>query len=207
MKTFSKWLEDLQEKIPKVLWITGMGSTGEPPRQLAQLGYDVKAIGTTTNRYAAYLGRFKRYQPLSSILGHSGGPIVRSHLKTNVEKHDDEMMESDFIPDIVVGTSQGGAIAMQVAKRYPNAKFVLGAPAWKIFGANPSNLPEDTIIIHGSQDIIVPVADSKELANKYGFELRVFNFKHQIPIQYIRTAIDDQLAKLGEFKAHLILTR
>lgn len=197
MRTFLRWLEENHgRKIPKILWITGMGSTGTSPRQLASMGYDVKSVGTTTNRYAAYLGRFSRYQPISLFSGHVSS-VIKSHLDMNVKKHDEEMMGSNFKPDVVVGTSQGGAIAMQIAKQYPNAKFVLGAPAWKIFGANPMNLPPDTIIIHGKNDILVPIDDSIELADKYGYDLEIYDFKHQIPLAVIKQAVDKQLDNLS----------
>lgn len=193
MRTFLRWLEENHgRKIPKILWITGMGSTGTSPRQLASMGYDVKFVGTTTNRYAAYLGRFSRYQPISLFSGHVSS-VIKSHLDMNVKKHDEEMMVSNFKPDVVIGTSQGGAIAMQIAKQYPNAKFVLVAPAWKIFGANPANLPSDTIIIHGRKDIIVPIEDSLELAKKYGLNIKIYDFKHQIPLSVIKQFVDEQL--------------
>lgn len=195
---FKMWIENVETKLnPKVLWITGMGSTGLAPKQLASMGYEVKSIGTTTNRYAAYLGRFKRYPSISRIFGGSADRIVDDHLKKNVEKHDREIAEEPFVPDVVVGTSQGGAVAIQVAGQYPEAKFVLGAPAWKIFNANPSRLPQDTIIIHGNRDFTVPLEDSKHVSDKFNFNLRVYDMGHTIPLEFIKNAVDDQLSKKG----------
>lgn len=205
MKTFYEWLElkleEEQEQIenaPKVLWITGMNSTGSSPKRLAAIGYEVKHVGTTTNRYAAYLGRFKRYSILKSIIGRSADKLGQQHINANVKKHALEMKQGDaFVPDIVVGSSQGGAIVMQIAYKYPQAKFVLAAPAWKIFGATYKYLPKDTIILHGTKDLIVPMADSQELES-LGFKVRYFkNIGHSIPLTYVQFAIEHHLNKLG----------
>lgn len=200
MKNFYEWMNsktkrlvEAEDRPPRVLWITGMGSRGMGPRELAAMGYDVKQIGTTTNRFAAYLGRFKRY----GVFPHRADQLGAAHMAANISKHDMEMKDMEFIPDVVVGTSQGGAVVMHISHNYPMSKFVLGAPAWKIFGGDPSELPKDTIIIHGERDITVPVDDSIELQDKYGFELRTFRFGHTIPTKYIKDAIDTQLAKIG----------
>jgi len=200
MKSFYDWmhsktkrLTEAQDRPPRVLWITGMGSRGQGPRELAEMGYDVKQIGTTTNRFAAYLGRFKRY----GVMPQRADQLGAAHLATNVAKHNKEMSDEDFMPDVIVGTSQGGAVVMQVAHNYPYSKFVLGAPAWKVFGADPSDLPKDTIVIHGTRDIVVPAADSFELSKAFGFELQTYRINHTIPTKIIKDAIDKQLAKIG----------
>lgn len=195
---FSEWLsfyENATEAAPKVLWITGMGSTGEGPKWLAAQGYDVEHIGTTTNRYAAYLGRFKRYPVLGNMIGGMANRFGQSHLTANMQKHDKEKV-GFFQPDVIVGSSQGGAIAMQVAHKYPQAKFVLIAPAWRIFGADPSHLPSDTIIIQGKKDIQVPAIDSKMLSDRYGFRVVYTNDGHKIPKEVIKNYVDSQLKQI-----------
>jgi predicted esterase len=107
------------------------------------------------------------------------------------------MEDSDFLPDVVVGTSQGGALVMQVAHNYPHSKFVLGAPAWQIFGADPSGLPKDTIVIQGMKDRQVLPRSSFELKDRFDFELRTYNFGHTIPTNVIKDAVDTQLKRLG----------
>lgn len=205
MKTFYEWLElkleqeqEQIEKAPKVLWITGMNSTGSSPKRLALMGYEVKHVGTTTNRYAAYLGRFKRYPLLKSIIGKSADKLGQQHINANVKKHalETEYDKNVFTPDVVVGSSQGGAIVMQIAYKYPKAKFVLAAPAWKIFGATYKYLPKDTIILHGTKDLVVPVTDSEELES-LGFEVYYLKSGHSVPLHNVKSAIDMQLNSLG----------
>ena len=204
MQNFYEWLNNkrrrfVEEQIvpPKVLWITGMGSTGVGARELAAMGYDVKQVGTTTNRYAAYLGWLNQFQPVHAFFGKTAKDLGQSHLQKNVSKHDKEMGETDFTPDVVVGTSQGGALVMQVAHNYPHSKFVLGAPAWQIFGADPSGMPRDTIVIQGMKDRQVLPKSSFELKDRFGYELRTYNFGHTIPTDVIKDAVDTQLKRLG----------
>ena len=191
---FKKWFEE-KERPPRVLWFTGMNSSGSKPKNLAAMGYEVKSIGTTNHYFAAYLGRIKRYQPFQMIRK-AADTWGTQHMQDNISKHDEEI--KDFVPDVVVGTSQGGAVAMKLGNRYPKAKFVLGCPAWKIFNSKPENLPHDTIIIHGKKDITVPAQDSVELADTYGFRLVTYsNIGHGIPLPIIKLGIDRQLNSLG----------
>jgi hypothetical protein len=211
--TFAEWLIESKPgftfldpstppEAPNILWITGMNSQGWSARELAIRGYNVKQVGTTNNYFAAGLGRIKRYPILNTLIGKTADSLGSAHMASNAQKHDSEMKGTNFVPDVVIGASQGGAVAMQVAHEYPNTKFVLIAPAWKIFNSNPQDLPKDTIVLQGGKDIQVPPQDSEEL-KKYGF--KVFFLKdegHQIPVEYIQKAVDAQLMKTRA--AHLI---
>jgi hypothetical protein len=66
----------------------------------------------------------------------------------------------DEQPDVIVGSSRGGAVGMSVDPR--GARLVLVAPAWKNYGVPPS-VPSDTIVIHSPADDIIPFEDSREL--------------------------------------------
>jgi predicted esterase len=177
------------KKIPNILYITGMNSSGIKPKILATMGYNVKTLSTTSNVMTATLGRFKRY--IAAFEKQING-LGQQFIQENIAKHDREIQ--GFVPDVVVGTSQGGAVAMKLGSRYPKAKFVLNAPAWKIFNAIPENLPSDTIVLQGKKDMLVPFQDSMELKEKYGFNVRIFDdLDHQIPFPLVKMAIDKQL--------------
>ena len=180
---------------PKVLWITGMASTGDGPKFLNNMGYDCKAISTLTSRKAAYIGRFERYAWAKMFLQKKAEKLGKAHMAANVEKHNKEIDE--FEPDVIVGTSQGGAVVMEIIDQHPNAKVVLGNPAWKIFHADPSKLPHDTIVIAGKKDWTVPYDDSVELAEKYGLELISFDGGHSVPWAEIVKQVNRQLVRLG----------
>jgi len=63
-------------------------------------------------------------------------------------------------PDVVVGSSRGGALAMNLdAGATP---LVLLCPAWKRWGRARTVKP-GTVILHSEADDVVPIADSREL--------------------------------------------
>ena len=66
-------------------------------------------------------------------------------------------------PDVVVGSSRGGAVAM--ALRPTAARLVLIAPAWRHFGVEP-RLEGSPTILHSEQDEIIPIEDSRELLRR-----------------------------------------
>ncbi len=58
-------------------------------------------------------------------------------------------------PDVVVGSSRGGAVAMNL--RSGHARMVLLCPAWKKWGA-AATLKPGTIILHSRGDDVIPFA-------------------------------------------------
>ena len=68
-------------------------------------------------------------------------------------------------PDVVVGSSRGGAVAMNMdAKDTP---LVLLCPAWKRWGTT-STVKPNTVILHSRADEVVPFSDSEELIQTSG---------------------------------------
>ena len=66
-------------------------------------------------------------------------------------------------PDVVVGSSRGGAIAMAIDPK--GARMVLIAPAWVNF-KGPSQVPPKTSILHSREDDVIPFANSVDLSEK-----------------------------------------
>lgn len=64
-------------------------------------------------------------------------------------------------PQVVVGSSRGGAVAMNI--KSGEAKLVLLCPAWKKWGTARTVKP-NTLILHSRADDVVPFAHSEELA-------------------------------------------
>ena len=95
-------------------------------------------------------------------LGHD---VLNPHLP----KHDFEESVSiaqEYIdneqPDVIVGSSRGGAVAMAVDAR--GARTVLIAPAWKRFDIPPA-AASGTTVLHCQSDKIVHYEDSEEINN------------------------------------------
>jgi alpha-beta hydrolase superfamily lysophospholipase len=68
-------------------------------------------------------------------------------------------------PDVIVGASRGGAVAMAIEScRVP---LVLLCPAWKRWGTVHVT-PLNTTILHSRNDAIIPFAESEELVAASG---------------------------------------
>ena len=63
-------------------------------------------------------------------------------------------------PEVVVGSSRGGAVAMNINSG--GARLVLLCPAWKKWGT-AKTVRASTVILHSRADDVVPFADSEEL--------------------------------------------
>jgi GNAT superfamily N-acetyltransferase len=68
-------------------------------------------------------------------------------------------------PDVVVGSSRGGAVAMNIDAG--STPVVLLCPAWKVWGTATTVKP-GTVILHSRADETVPFADSEELVRSSG---------------------------------------
>lgn len=68
-------------------------------------------------------------------------------------------------PEVVVGSSRGGAVAMNIAS--PTARLVLLCPAWKSWGSATTVKP-GTLLLHSPADDVVRFADSQELLARSG---------------------------------------
>jgi len=68
-------------------------------------------------------------------------------------------------PEAVVGSSRGGAVAMNIGSG--EAKLILLCPAWKKWGTARTVKP-GTVILHCRADDVIPFADSQELAGNSG---------------------------------------
>ncbi len=80
-------------------------------------------------------------------------------------------------PDVVVGSSRGGAVAMNINSG--EAKLVLLCPAWKKHGA-VRTVKAGTVILHSRADDVVPFGDSEELARSSGATLIEVGTDHRL---------------------------
>ncbi|MDZ4849895.1 MAG: CPXCG motif-containing cysteine-rich protein [Pirellulaceae bacterium] len=63
-------------------------------------------------------------------------------------------------PDVIVGSSRGGAVAMNIANG--ETPLVLLCPAWKKWGT-AKKLKSNSLILHSRQDDVIPFEDSEQL--------------------------------------------
>ena len=80
-------------------------------------------------------------------------------------------------PEVVVGSSRGGAVAMNIDSG--TAKVVLLCPAWKKW-TTVKRVRPDAVILHSRGDDVVPFADSDELARTSGATLVEVGTDHRL---------------------------
>lgn len=68
-------------------------------------------------------------------------------------------------PDVIVGSSRGGAVAMNIDSG--STPLVLLCPAWRRWGAVGTVKP-GTVVLHSEADDVIPIADSRELIRASG---------------------------------------
>ena len=107
--------------------------------------------------------------------------IRRCPMRTSTEAVRIAQAEFDkHQPQMVVGSSRGGAVAMNINSG--DAKLVLLCPAWKKWGTARTVKP-GTVILHSRADDVVPFADSEELARTSGATLIEVGNDHRLADQ------------------------
>jgi hypothetical protein len=98
-------------------------------------------------------------------------------------------------PDLIIGSSRGGAVAMAAGSRGP--PLVLICPAWEKFGGTAPGGLSNTTILHAKNDKIVPYEDSKYLHDEFGVSLISCGDGHRM--------IDDDALKTLKSVIHGVL--
>ncbi|TWT62850.1 alpha/beta hydrolase [Rubinisphaera italica] len=80
-------------------------------------------------------------------------------------------------PDVIVGSSRGGAVAMNIESG--ETPLVLLCPAWKNWGTETMVKP-NTTILHSLADDVIPFEDSEELAGKSNAKLIEIGNDHRL---------------------------
>jgi len=103
-------------------------------------------------------------------------------------------------PDVVVGSSRGGAVAMNIDSG--TTPLVLLCPAWKKWGTATTVKP-NTVILHSEADETVPFADSEELVKNSGLPesaLTVVGTEHRLADDESLEAILKAVENSGQSK-------
>jgi membrane protease YdiL (CAAX protease family) len=121
------------------------------------------------------------------------------HEVVNPKLHDEDFAEAVRIaqvefdkhqPQVVVGSSRGGAVAMNI--KSGAAKLVLLSPAWKKYGTARKVKP-GTVILHSRADDVISFSDSEELVRNSGLPVSAL----------IEVGIDHRLADQEPLEAML----
>ena len=93
-------------------------------------------------------------------------------------------------PDVIVGSSRGGAVAM--ALRCGDTPLVLLCPAWKNWG-QATRIKPGSLVFHSRLDDVIPFEDSEELVARSGLPSETV----------VQVGADHRLADPGSLQAML----
>jgi pimeloyl-ACP methyl ester carboxylesterase len=96
----------------------------------------------------------------------------------------------NFKPDVVVGSSRGGAVAMALISL--TTHLILLAPAWRRWG-KASSVKKNCVVIHSPHDEYVPFEDSVELCEASGVCLVPAGVDHRLNCWEARKAMEEAL--------------
>jgi hypothetical protein len=127
-----------------------------------------------------------------TFLAQHGHEVVNPKLPDEDFAEAIKIAQADFDkhqPQVVVGSSRGGAVAMNIDSG--EAKLVLLCPACKKWGS-PRTVKPGTVILHSRADDVIPFTDSEELAGNSGATLIEVGTDHRLadqePLEAMRKA-------------------
>ena len=62
-----------------------------------------------------------------------------------------------YRPDIIIGSSRGGAVALNVKNEKKNHKLILIAPAWRKYGKVSKTLIQSDICVYSNDPLTLPI--------------------------------------------------
>ena len=100
----------------------------------------------------------------------------------------------EFKPDVIVGSSRGGSVAMNINSG--DTPLVLLAPAWRRWG-KAKTVKKNCVVIHSPHDEFVPFSDSVELCQASGVRLIAAGVDHRLNDPQARRALREALCLIA----------
>ena len=103
-----------------------------------------------------------------TYLAEQGHDVINPALPDDDFEESVQIAETSFRnhhPDVIVGSSRGGAVAVNMD--HGTTPLVLLCPAWRNWGSTDVVAPR-TIILHSRSDDVIPFADSEMLVRNSG---------------------------------------
>ena len=108
-----------------------------------------------------------------------------------------------FCPDMVIGSSMGGAILakMAVENAWSGPSIFLASASKLMYGISKVPLPlgQKSVWIHGSSDDIIPVDDSLEIAKASGGCTEIVDDGHRLEKIIDLGSLDEAIHKLEKY--------
>lgn len=113
-----------------------------------------------------------------------------------VARHQAQKIYDQTQPDLIVGSSRGAAIALNInSKQTP---MILLSPPWRHFGKTSIISKPNTIVIHSLHDTLIPHEDSVILLKNSvkGVKLLSCGVDHQLNCRSARNGLENSINSL-----------
>ena len=152
-------------------------------------------MGIKVSRVLFLHGMFGQNSSKSCFLKSLGLEVVHPVLNDwNFDRSVREAQEhlNEIKPDLIVGSSRGGAVAMNIQSE--NIPLVLLAPAWRVFGRKDRTKSSSTII-HSASDTLIPINDSRRLSANSNCQLVIAGTDHRLNCEEGKNALKTVVCK------------
>jgi phospholipase/carboxylesterase len=196
-----------------VIWLHGLGADGhdfEPIVPELELGRPVRFVFPHAPVRPVTINNGMRMRAWYDIFQFGGGPEDEAGLRAS-QKLLEELMRAQKLPPeriVLAGFSQGGAIVLQTALRYPER--LAGVMALSTYlplastlssEASPGNRQLPVFMAHGLYDDIIPVAraqQSRQMLEALGYKVQW----HDYPMPHSVCA--PEIAHISAFLAEVL---
>ena len=166
-----------------VIWLHGLGADGhdfEPIVPELGLAVPMRFVFPHAPERAVTINNGMRMRAWYDIFQFGGGPEDEAGIRAS-EKLVGKMIEREKVPVFLAGFSQGGAIVLQTALRYPKKLAgVLALSAYLPLAGkiakekNPENQGIPIFMAHGTLDPVVPIQKarmSRDFLEQQGYKV------------------------------------
>jgi phospholipase/carboxylesterase len=193
-----------------VIWLHGLGADGhdfEPVVPELRLPRPVRFVFPHAPIRPVTINQGMRMRAWYDILQFGDGPEDEAGIRAS-QKLLEEMIAIEKLPVILAGFSQGGAIVLQTALRYP--KKLLGVLALSTYlplsvkaktELNPANQQTPIFMAHGLYDDIIPIPKAKlsrEVLLHLGYKVEW----HEYPMPH--SVSPQEIADISAFLTRLL---
>jgi alpha/beta superfamily hydrolase len=106
------------------------------------------------------------------------------------------------MPLVLVGSSMGGWVSAMACEKLKPSALLLLAPALSLPGypGDPAGCPDDTVVVHGWRDDVVPFSSSLDFARQRRAKLHLLDDDHGLmaSLAFIGQVFSDQLGRCRE---------
>lgn len=157
----------------------------------------------TKIRRLAEIATARGFAVMSPDYSHTPDPDARVRQLLATPMPDAEIL-------VIVGSSMGGYVAAQACSALRPRALLLMVPALYFPGweNEPTDIPADTVVVHGWGDTVVPLERSLRFATRHRAALHVFDADHGLSaaLEDIAMLFDRQLARVCAASAGMTAT-